>query len=81
MVHLLLTHLLSVPQGDLLSVSVDQKSAFFKTLSKGWLSHITGGEWGGVIIIKFCTRVHVCYVIISAIFCVDISRDVDSVRG
>ena len=40
--------------------------------------------WGGghdeVIIIKFCTRVHVCYVIILAFFGVDVSRDVDSVR-
>ena len=44
-------------------------------------SHISGGEWGGVIITKFHTRVHVCYVKISAIFCVDISSDVDSVRG
>jgi hypothetical protein len=35
-VHLLLTNLLSLPQGDLLGVSADKKSAFFRTLSKGW---------------------------------------------
>jgi hypothetical protein len=36
---------------------------------------------GGVNITKFGTGVHVRYVTISAIFCVDISRDLDSVRG
>jgi hypothetical protein len=34
-VHLLLSHLLSASQGDLLGVSADQKAAFFKTLTKG----------------------------------------------
>ena len=42
-------------------------------------SRISGwGEWGGVIINEFCTRFHVGYLIILAIFGVDISRDVDS---
>ena len=42
-------------------------------------SHTSGRKLGGVIITKFCTRVHVCYVMILAIFGVDISRGVDSV--
>jgi hypothetical protein len=40
-----------------------------------------GEKWGGAIITKFCTRVHVGYVMISEIFGVDISRDKNSVRG
>ena len=40
-----------------------------------------GGKWGGVIVTKFHMRVDVGYVIIFANFGVDISRDVDSVRG
>jgi len=54
----------------------------------GWMeefelafSRFSGGKWGGVIVTKFCTRVDVGYVIIFANFGVDISRDVDSVRG
>ena len=39
-----------------------------------------GGKWGGVIITKFYIRVNAGYVMIFAIFGVDISRDVDSVR-
>ena len=44
-------------------------------------SRFSGGKWGEVIVTKFCTRVDVGYVIIFANFGVDISRDVDSVRG
>ena len=44
-------------------------------------SHISVGKWGGAIITKFCTRVHVGYVMILANFSVDISRGVNSVRG
>ena len=44
-------------------------------------SRFSGGEWGGVIVTKFYTRVDFGYVIIFANFGVDISRDDDSVRG
>jgi hypothetical protein len=48
----------------------------------GVFTHLWGRmrwkEWGGVIITKFCTRVHECYVMMSAIFGVDFSRDVYS---
>jgi len=44
-------------------------------------SRFSGGKWGKVIVTKFRTRVDVGYVIIFANFGVDISRDVDSVRG
>ena len=48
-----------------------------------WLafSRISGGKWGGVIITKFYIRVNAGYVMIFAIFGVDILRDADSVRG
>ena len=48
-----------------------------------WLafSRISGGKWGGVIITKFYIRVNAGYVMIFAIFGVDISRDAGSVRG
>ena len=51
-----------------------------------WLafSRISGGKWGGVIITKFYIRVKTVnagYVMIFAIFGVDILRDADSVRG
>ena len=47
-----------------------------------WLafSRISGGKWGGVIITKYYIRVNAGYVMIFAIFGVDILRDVDSVR-
>ena len=44
-------------------------------------SHISVGKWGGAIITKFCTCVHVGYVMLLAICNVDISRGVDSVRS
>ena len=44
-------------------------------------SHISVGKLGGAIITKFCTRVHIDYVMILANFSVDISRGVNSVRG
>ena len=45
-------------------------------------SYISGGEeWGGVIITKFCKRIHVCYVINLAIFGVNTLMDIDSVTG
>ena len=48
-----------------------------------WLafSRISGRKWGGVIITKFYIRVNAGYVMIFAIFGVDILRDADSVRG
>ena len=44
-------------------------------------SRFSGRKWGKVIVTKFRTRVDIGYVIIFANFGVDISRDVDSVRG
>ena len=47
----------------------------------GWHFHTSlWGEWGGVIITKFCKQIHVCYVMILVIFGFDTSRDVDYVR-
>jgi hypothetical protein len=46
----------------------------------GWHFHTSlGGKWGGVIVTKFCARVHVDYVLILVNFGFDISRDVDFV--
>ena len=46
----------------------------------GIFTHLWG-KWGGVIITKFYIRVNAGYVMIFAIFGVDILRDADSVRG
>ena len=46
----------------------------------GIFTHLWG-EMGGVIITKFYIRVNAGYVMIFAIFGIDISRDADSVRG
>lgn len=41
-------------------------------------SSICGGKWGGVVISKFCLRVNISYVMICAVFGVNV-REVDSV--
>ena len=45
------------------------------------ISPVPGGNLGGVIITKFCTGVHVGYVMSLVIFGVDISKEKNSVRG
>jgi hypothetical protein len=47
-------------------------------MNLGWHFHISL-EWSDHY--QLCTRVHVCYVMILEIFGVDVSRDVDSVKG